>query len=300
MHNQGRIMVRSLDSSGLLAVFLFFLLTAVSQAGSDRNHGLLWGISKPGIPPSYLFGTIHSEDPGVINLPAPVQQALDESDTIVLELLMDKEAMRYSATAMLMMDGRLLPEVIGQSLYDRVVSVVATRGITEPVLSRMKPWAVAVTLSVPAQKTGQVLDMALYQEALEQGKAVKGLETMQEQLDLFDSMPEADQITLLSDALEYFPELDAMYQQMLVAYRARDLGALMQINESYKEQGDQQMADDFQRRVIDERNRRMAERAQSILQTGKAFIAVGALHLPGETGLLNLLEQQGYRIKRVY
>ena len=62
----------------------------------------------------------------------------------------------------------------------------------------------------------------------------------------------------------------------------------------------QRMADDFQRRVIDDRNQRMAERAQPMLQAGKAFIAVGALHLPGDKGLLNLLEQQGYRIRRVY
>lgn len=300
MHNQDRIRVRRLQPSVLLAVWLFFLLAGIGQAGSDRNHGLLWEISKPGRPASYLFGTIHSEDPAVVNLPAAVQQAFDESGTIALELLMDKDAMMYSATAMLMMDGRLLPDVIGQPLYDRVAPVIATRGITEPVLSRMKPWAVAVTLSVPAQKTGQVLDLVLYQQALQEGKAVKGLETMQEQLDLFDSMPEADQITLLRDAVEYFPELDAMYQQMLVAYRARDLGTLMRINDSYKEKGDQRMADDFQRRVIDERNQRMAQRAQPLLQAGKAFIAVGALHLPGDTGLLNLLEQQGYRIRRIY
>lgn len=300
MHNQDRLVTRRLDPSLLLAVLLFFLLAAICQADTDRNHGLLWEISKPGIPPSYLFGTIHSEDPGVVNLPAAVQQAFAESGTIVLELLMDKDAMMYSATAMLMMDGRLLPDVIGQPLYDRVAAVIATRGITEPVLSRMKPWAVAVTLSVPAQKTGQVLDLVLYQEAVKQAKAVKGLETMQEQLDLFDDMPEADQITLLSDAVEYYPELDDMYRQMLEAYRARDLGALMRINDSYKEKGNQQMADDFQRRVIDERNQRMAERAQPMLQTGRAFIAVGALHLPGDKGLLNLLEQQGYRIRHVY
>lgn len=300
MHNQYRLVTRRLDPSLLLALLLFFLLAAISQADTDRNHGLLWEISKPGIPPSYLFGTIHSEDPAVVNLPAAVQQAFAESGTIVLELLMDKDAMMYSATAMLMMDGRLLPDVIGQPLYDRVAPVIATRGITEPVLSRMKPWAVAVTLSVPAQKTGQVLDLVLYQEAVKQAKAVKGLETMQEQLDLFDGMPEADQITLLSDAVEYYPELDDMYRQMLAAYHARDLGALLQINDSYKEKGNQQMADDFQRRVIDERNQRMAERAQPMLQTGRAFIAVGALHLPGDKGLLNLLEQQGYRIRRVY
>ena len=77
MHNQDRPVTRRLDPSLLLAVLLFFLLAAISQADTDRNHGLLWEISKPGIPPSYLFGTIHSEDPAVViclrrfNRPSP-------------------------------------------------------------------------------------------------------------------------------------------------------------------------------------------------------------------------------------
>ena len=300
MRNQDAVLLRLFVPALWLAVVLSFLLAANARADTDISHGLLWEISKPGQQPSWLFGTIHSEDPDVVKLPAPVRLAFDASNSVVLEILMDADAMKYSSTAMLLLDGRTLVELVGTPLYTKVAAAIATRGIPELVLNRMKPWAAAVTLSTPLLETGEVLDRVLYQDAVTQGKVLHGLETMQEQLDLFDSMPEADQITLLSDAVEYYPELDAMYEQMLVAYRARDLGALMRINDSYKEKGNQRMADDFQRRVIDDRNQRMAERAQPMLQAGKAFIAVGALHLPGDKGLLNLLEQQGYRIRRVY
>ena len=164
----------------------------------------------------------------------------------------------------------------------------------------MKPWAAAVTLSTPALETGQILDLVLYQEALQQDKAVYGLETVREQLDLFDSMSESDQVTLLRDAVDKFPELDALHAELLEVYKQRDLEGLLAINETSMQAEDQRLAKEFQRRVIDDRNHRMAERMQPYLRQGKAFVAVGALHLPGEQGLLNLLEQQGYTVRRVY
>ena len=300
MHNQDVFRVRRLNPAMLLAMALFFLLAAMTQADTDRSHGLLWEISKAGQVPSHLFGTIHSEDPGVVALPAPVKQAFDASDSVVVEMLMDTEAMMYSSTAMLMLDGRSLSDVLGMPLYKQVAAAIASRGIPELVLNRMKPWAAAVTLSTPALETGQVLDLVLYQEALQQEKAVHGLETIQEQLDLFDSMPESDQVTLLRDAVDNLPELDAMNAELLATYKQRDLAGLMAINEASMQTGDQRLAQDFQQRVIEDRNHRMAERMQPYLRQGRAFVAVGALHLPGEEGLLNLLEQQGYTVRRVY
>ena len=300
MNNQDVFMMRRSDMAALLAVVLFFLLAAFTHADTDRSHGLLWEISKTGQVPSHLFGTIHSEDPEVVALPAPVRQVFDAANSVVLEMLMDNEAMMYSSTAMLMLDGRSLSDVLGTPLYKQVAEAIASRGIPELVLNRMKPWAVAVTLSTPALETGQVLDLVLYQDALQQRKAVYGLETIREQLDLFDAMPESDQVTLLKDAIDNLPELDAMNADLLAVYKQRDLDGLLAINETSMQTGDQRLAKDFQQRVIIDRNHRMAERMQPYLQQGKAFVAVGALHLPGEEGLLSLLEQQGYTVRRVY
>ena len=299
-HYQDVMKIHRQGPAVLLAIFLFFLLAAMTQAGTDRSYGLLWEVSKADTESVYLFGTIHSEDPAVLQLPEPVQQAFESSQIVVLEMLLDMEAMLYSSTAMLMMDGRLLSELIGEPLFRQVATAIRTRGIQEPVLERMKPWAAAVTLSMPVQETGQVLDAALYQDALQQNKAVYGLETVQEQLNVFESLSEADQVALLKDAVENFPEIDAMHAELLAAYKQRDLGGLMALNETSMKTGDQRLAEEFQQNLIVDRNHRMVERMREYLQQGSAFVAVGALHLPGEEGLLNLLEQQGYTVRRVY
>jgi len=296
--------VRRQAPAVLLVVFFLFLLAAITRAGTDtdtdKSHGLLWAVSRAGVEPAYLFGTIHSEDPAVLQLAKPVQQAFDTAQSVVLEMLLDKEAMVYSSTAMLMLDGRSLSDIIGQPLFRQASTAIQSRGIPEVVLERMQPWAAAVTLSMPAPKTGQVLDAMLYQNALQQGKEVYGLETAREQLNMFESMSEADQIILLQDAVENFPDIDAIHAELLAAYRQRDLDGLMAISEASMQQGDQRLADDFQQRLVVDRNHRMADRMRQYLQQGNAFVAVGALHLPGEEGLLNLLEQQGYTVRRVY
>ncbi len=300
MHSQNIIRIQRLDPSIVLAIILFFLMAAFSQAGTDKSHGLLWEVSKPGKPSSYLFGTIHSEAPEVVKFARPVKEAFDASRSVILEMLMDMDAMMYSSTAMLMTDGRSLSDLTGRRLFTQAAAAIKSRGIPEVVLERMKPWAVAVTLSMPAPETGQVLDMVLYQEALQHGKQVYGLETVREQLDVFELMPEEDQLELLKDALASFPEIDAMHAELLAAYRQRDLAGLMAINEASMQAGNQRLAEDFQQRLISDRNFRMYERMQQYLQQGKAFVAVGALHLPGQAGLLQLLEQGGYTIRRVY
>ena len=282
-----------------IAVVLLQLFTPL-PASEDKSHGLLWEISKPGIEPAYLFGTIHSEDPEVLQLPQPVQQAIDRSHTVVLEMLLDTEAMMYSSTAMLMMDGRLLSDITGKALFRQAASAIRSRDIPEVVLERMKPWAAAVILSMPASETGLVLDMMLYQSALQQGKSVHGLETVQEQLNVFEALPEKNQVLLLQDAVDNFSGLDAMHSELLDAYKQRDLAGLMALNEASMHTGDQSLAAEFQQHLVVDRNHRMSERMQVYLRQGQVFIAVGALHLPGEEGLLNLLEQQGFTVRRLY
>lgn len=284
----------------LLAVPLFFLLVATSRAATDKDHGLLWEVSKAGGEPAYLFGTIHSEDPDVLQLARPVQQAFTDSQTVVLEMLLDVDAMRYSGTAMLLLEGRSLSDMIGQPLFRQVATAMQSRGITTTVLERMQPWAAAVVLSMPAPETGQVLDAMLYQRALQQDKNVYGLETVQEQLAVFESLSAADQVLLLKDAVASFSEIDATHAELLAAYKQRDLKKLLAISDDSMQQGDQRLANEFQQRLVVDRNHRMVERMSQYLQLGKAFIAVGALHLPGDEGLLNLLEQQGYRLRCLY
>ncbi len=298
-------MTRQMIQSGrmiciLLATVLYCVQAVYADNNASTQRGLLWEISKPGMVPGYLFGTIHSEDPEVLQLSGAVQQALDDASRVVLEVLMDRDTMIYTSTAMLMTDGRLLSAILGEDLFVSALAAMQARGIPEVVVERMKPWAVAITLAMPPAVTGQVLDLTLYQFAVENSKPVYGLETIREQLDVFEGMSLDDQVALVRDAVEQFPGIDALHADLLAAYKHRDLAALEALSETSMKTGDQRLARDFQQRLILDRNRRMAERMQEHLQAGGAFIAVGALHLPGDEGLVELLERRGYSVRAVY
>jgi uncharacterized protein YbaP (TraB family) len=283
----------------VLTAALLWLVSAAVHT-TERSQGLLWEIGKPGISPSYLFGTIHSEDPEVLDLAQPVRKAWSGSRRVVLEVVLDSEAMLQTGSAMLMTDGQLLSQILGEELFRQTLLTMQRRGVPEVVLERMKPWAVATTLSMPAAGTGMVLDRVLYEQALQDGKPVAGLETVQEQLDIFEGMSMDDQVALLRDAVAQFSGIAALHQQLLDAYKQQDLAAMLAINEAALEAGDRRFADEFQRRLVTDRNRHMAERLRPYLSEGRAFVAVGALHLPGDEGLLNLLERQGYTVSAVY
>jgi len=282
----------------------FCLVILVCQAlraapSTGPAHGLLWEVSRPGAAPAYLFGTIHSEDPAVIALAPAAEHAFTASRQVVLEVNLDADAVAAGAAAMLMTDGRRLPELVGGDLFAQAVAALRTRGIPEAVAERMKPWAAATALSMPAPETGRVLDVVLFERAQQAGKTLHGLETIDEQLAVFDRLSLDDQVALLRDAVDQFAELDANLAELLAAYKRQDLAAMLSINESALASGDPRLAQELQRRLIVDRNRRMAERMEPYLRRGGAFIAVGALHLAGEQGLVRLLERRGYTVKVV-
>ena len=291
----GRILRLYLVCLGML--FSQTLNAALPSSGPA--YGLLWEISSPGSSPSYLFGTIHSGDAGVIGLAPAVERAFTGSRQVILEVNLDADAMVAGSTAMLLSDGRRLSEIVGKSLYEQTAAALRTRGIPDAVTEHMKPWAAATALSMPVPETGRVLDVVLFQRAQQAGKPLHGLETIAEQLEVFDGLPLEDQVGLLRDAVEQVAGLDAMLDELLAAYKRQDLAAMVAINEAAMATGDPRLAGEFQRRLIVDRNHRMAERMEPWLQQGGAFVAVGALHLPGEQGLLRLLEQRGYSVRAV-
>ena len=105
---------------------------------------------------------------------------------------------------------------------------------------------------------------------------------------------------LLDEAITNHRETPALIDTLIDLYLARDLAGMQAINDDQMQKGDTQLAAKVDQRLIIMRNYRMAERMQARLDEGHAFIAVGALHLPGKQGILNLLEQQGYLVNYVY
>ncbi|MGD8742823.1 MAG: TraB/GumN family protein [Granulosicoccaceae bacterium] len=274
-------------------------ITFLPAAQESMDRGLLWQISSAQGKTSYLFGTIHVDDPAVINLPTPVSSAFNRCDSLTLELLPNPDLAQQSIGMMLFQDGRTLASVAGNDIARRSVQALAARGMPRDMVMRMKPWAVMVTLSVPENNTGQFLDFRLYERAIKRGMHTHALETYTEQVGIFDAMSMREQTRLLENTLDELDTLPGFFRRLTQAWLTRDLKALQAISD------EQMPADDptsarLMHDLVDKRNRNMLERIQPRLREGNAFIAVGALHLPGEEGLINLLRGQGYTVTALY
>lgn len=285
-----------------LALCLLFAVWALQQAtaASAPQVGILWEVSIAGGQRSYLMGTVHSDDPRVLDLPGSVREAFEGADSFTAEIDMTPQAMAVISGAMFFQDQTELPEVIGKELYATSARLLAEYGLPEQVVRKIKPWAAVVTLSTPKATTGQFLDQVLYTQSVARGRPVYGLETVAEQVEYFDGLPMRHQVSMLRETVRHHNDHSRLTEKMIGAWLERDLGALERLNDDYLDKTDPEIAELFTRRFIVERNRLMLERMQPRLREGNAFIAVGALHLPGDQGLLRLLERRGYRVKAVY
>ena len=282
----------------LIWLFIFCLFSPVVW-GADEQ-GILWRIEGAANQPSYLLGTIHSDDARVTNVPPSIMRAFKQADSFSGEVKMDLPSMMQASQATLLPVEQSLDQLIDSSLYKQTVQLLAAYGMPELVVQRMKPWAAAATLSLPRPQTGIFLDMLLYQQAAAAGKRVYGLETIDEQIGAMESMPHDLQVTMLRDAIAQHDQIEHIIEQLISAYLKRDLKALESISDAAMQEGDARVAEVFNTEVVDRRNYRMLERMQPRLREGNAFIAVGALHLPGDKGLLNLLRNKGYRVSPIY
>lgn len=285
------------------ALALFAALAAVPAQAAERfEQGLLWRIEGKGALASHVFGTIHLADSRVTHLPGAVTREFNQARSLTIEAGLDSANLIALANRMLYADGRDLPGVAGAELFRRAAALSAGLGLPEPVLRMFKPWAVALLLSAPQQDPADVLDYVLARMATEQGKPVLELESLDEQVSVFEGMAEAEQIILLRHAVNNFERLPQLIGRLVEAYLARDLAAMWRISEESGGTGGdtKRLNEVFIRRLIYDRNTRMVERMGARLTEGGAFIAVGALHLHGDRGVLSQLERRGWRVTRVY
>ena len=261
------------------------------------THGLLWQVTHPQGAVNHILGTIHSDDPRVLALPPAVAAALDGARRFMMEVVMTPEALVTMAQRITLTKGDL-KSILGSALFDRTAEALAERGMPPQMVRRLKPWAAAMMLSMPATQTGRYLDLELYQRALAGEKAVHGLE----RVDIFDGLSRQDQVAYLKQALHLLPRMPAILEQMITLYVAGELRGLAALAHTWVAPGSSGAlpgAPQLMERLNDHRNVRMVARMETHLKSGGTFVAVGALHLAGPKGILNLLAQKGYRVAAV-
>ncbi len=274
-------------------VVLFSSTLAAEQA-------LLWKVQSPRGAVSFLFGTIHSDDPRVLDLPKPISLAFDKAKTVVLEMDLGEVSQGGMSQAIMLPQGKRLAALIPASLYRDTLKAMATLGYPEEVTDRLTPWAIQMTLSMPPPITGMFLDAQLYEQARAANKRVVGLETMEEQLSIFRDLSMADQVALLQQAVTEHPKLAEQMEKLLSTWLTRDLDAMAAMSQENLQELPASLQESFGRNILERRNHRMAERSLPLLREGGAFVAVGTLHLIGDEGLVALLRQQGMKVTAVY
>ncbi|MGB0720854.1 MAG: TraB/GumN family protein [Gammaproteobacteria bacterium] len=265
-------------------------------------NDLLWRINDAqGQHRGWLMGTIHSDDERILDLPAPVLTALESSRTYVWELRDDSMDPNLMLVAMMLPAGGKLVDLIGERDMARVRAALERHGYPTPVADHMKPAMAALLMSYPPPRNGLFLDLKLKQLAQERGLATTGLEAVAEQLGIFDDLTRQEAIQFLRATLDELDEQPDWMERLHRAYLKRDLDALAGLalansGLAAHPELERKLFD----RVLHRRNRVMAERLEPLLRQGDVFVAVGALHLAGEGGLVDRLRDAGYRLSPVY
>lgn len=284
------------------------LLLSVSDGRAELLHGkgLLWQVEAPNGAKSHVLGTFHSTDPRVLALPAPVEKAFAGAKLAVFEIVLTPQDEQKLALAAMLRDGRSLDQILGPELFARAVAAVRGYGLPGSALSIFKPWGVFSILAAPPeefqrQSRGvQPLDFGLQSRAQRTGKRVEALESPAEQVGVFESFSDAEQVEMLAATLDQHDRIEEIYERMVKYYLARDVAAIHDLSSELSNGMDPAVEALWTERLIDRRNLIMVKRAEALLQRGEAFVAVGALHLPGKKGVLHLLEQRGFKVTRVY
>lgn len=278
----------------LLTVML--VLVAVDACRAQ----VFYSVVSPDGRQNWLLGTIHAEDERVLEFPPVLEQALKQIDTIALELVPRPESLEQLSEAMQLPEGERLSDRLDDGLYERVVSALRAYGLDARSVESLRPWAAALTLAQPPAETGRFMDLVLAQRAAESGAESRALETMAEQLAFFTSLGEQAHIALLESAIADHERGRADFEALVQAYLDADLARLRRLAECQLSDLPEEIQAHFRREGIVQRNLEMARRAQPMLERGSTLIAVGALHLPGEKGLVALLREQGNQVEAIY
>lgn len=277
----------------------------------ENSESIFWKVEKAGQKPSWLFGTMHMADPEIATLKEPIKNAILASDALIIESVdaLDpvaaQKAMGKLGHLTLLTEGTLR-DLVEDDLEDELETAVSARGIPMLLANRMQPWLIATTISLPIceiqrkQAGDKVLDAELAEFAKTSGKAVKGLESIEEQLTALASLPQEYHVSALEETLASGDLAVDMIETLKQSYLNGKMGVVFPLmKEVMPKSGDGEGALQLQEVLIDKRNILMANRAEPIFKEGSAFMAVGALHLPGETGLVKLLREKGYTVTAV-
>ncbi|WP_455590963.1 TraB/GumN family protein [Bacteroides sp.] len=276
------------------------------------NAQILWKVSGNGLEkPSYIMGTHHLAPLSIKDSIAGLQPAFDSATQVVGELNMAEiqtpAVMQTMQQMMVTKTDTTLQSLFTPEEYD-MISKCAKENLMFDIamMPKLKPaflqnnlLVVLYMKHVGGFNPMEQMDTYFQTQATAKGKKVIPLETAEFQFNLlYNSTSLKRQAVSLLCMLNRLDKYIGQNKQMTALYLAQDLDGLFKLSEEQEgDQCDPQPGE--MEAMLDNRNKTWAEKLPAILKAQPTFVAVGALHLPGENGLLNLLKKQGYTVEAV-
>lgn len=288
----------------ILGILLFISLAL------NANAQLLWKISGNGLEkPSYVFGTHHLAPLSIKDSIAAMPQALNETSQVYGEVvmadMMTPAFMQEMRKNMMLPADTTLQSLFTTQQYEQVGKVVKENLMADiSMLAQLKPAVIMQQLVVilsmkylPEFNPQEQIDAYFQQQAQQNGKKVGGLETAQSQLDiLFNSQSlrrQAEQLFCTASDIE---KTMKQSKELVNCYKVQDLDGVLRLMEEREGTSCDPLPGEMEA-LIDNRNIAWTKKMPAIMQESPTLFVVGAGHLPGDKGVLNLLKQQGYTLE---
>jgi uncharacterized protein YbaP (TraB family) len=277
-----------------LGVLAFQLLAPKKASCQDLANSTLWKITGKNAKASYLLGTVHVLPQSKFELKEKVTEAIGKTETMVLEMDITDPAMQAKMMRLAPMNGdTTLDMLISESEYQQLDSLLMnTMGMGLTNLKQMKPMIISSFL-LSRYVGGQPasFETSLVQRAKKDSMKVVGLETIEEQMAIFDSISYTVQARELVRMVNEEDEMKELYNGMIDAYVAEDLNALHTLLEEEMD------GEGMEEHLLNRRNRNWMVSIEEMIAEKPTFIAVGAGHLVGKSGVISLLRKAGYKVE---
>ncbi|HEV8080101.1 MAG TPA: TraB/GumN family protein [Chitinophagaceae bacterium] len=262
------------------------------------NNTLLWQVSGKELKkPSYLFGTFHLLCKDDIKFSEQLKKSLISADEVYMEMdLDDPSTMLSGLLYMNMKDGKKLKNLYTTEEYTKVENYFKdSLGMPMMLFQSMKPYFLVAMLYPKMMncKTASGVEEELIKIAKDNKKEIKGLETMQLQASVFDSIPYEWQAKELLKNIDSFSTYKKEFDTMISEYKNQQLSAMEKLLAKSEFGSDKK----YKEILLTKRNINWVGQLKSIMKKESVFVAVGAGHLVGEKGLINLLRKEGYTVE---
>ncbi|WP_119079903.1 TraB/GumN family protein [Chitinophaga alhagiae] len=282
----------------MLKKFASTLLLALTFLAARSQNALLYKISGNGLQqPSYLYGTIHLICPEDLYLSPALKDAMAAARELYLEIDMDDPAMMATmGEALKTPEGYDLAQHFKPGDFDRLAAFMkdSLRADITP-FRKMKPLVVQMmilqrmaTCPLPASYEQQLVQMATTQQ-----KPVQGLEKVEDQVALFDAIPDSTECRMIMEYVNNFQQQRHAFNRLVAAYKRQDVAAMHQELKTSPELAG------FEDLLVYDRNRNWVPVMEKAMRQGTVLVACGAMHLGGEQGLPALLKARGYQVTPV-